>query len=146
MPEYLAPGVYVEEIELGTRPIEGVSTSTAGLLGPTERGPVAPQLLTNFLQYMQIFGGFLDTSHLAYAVDGFFRNGGQRCFVGRIIGSGAATAAVDLGPVRAEAVGPGEWGNRIFVKVEDGSLTATRPELFKLTLYYWRTLPPSPPD
>jgi phage tail sheath protein FI len=142
MPEYLAPGVYVEEIELGTRPIEGVSTSTAGLLGPTERGPAAPQLLTNFLQYTQIFGGFLDTSHLAYAVDGFFRNGGQRCFVGRIIGSGAATAAVDLGPVRAEAIGPGEWGNRIFIKVEDGSLTATRPELFKLALYYWRTLPP----
>jgi Bacteriophage tail sheath protein len=146
MPEYLAPGVYVEEIELGSRPIEGVSTSTAGLLGPTERGPVAPQLLTNFLQYTQLYGGFLDNSHLAYAVDGFFRNGGQRCFVGRIVGSGAATPALDLGPMRAEAIGPGEWGNRVFVKVEDGSLTATRPELFKLTLYYWRTLPPAPPD
>src|SRR5262245_11099191 len=146
MAEYLAPGVYVEEIELGTRPIEGVSTSTAGFLGPTERGPVAPQLLTNFLQYTQLYGGFLDTSHLAYAVDGFFRNGGQRCFMGRIVGSGAATARFDLGPVRAEAIGPGEWGNRIFVKVENGSLWLAEPsprsELFKLTLYYWRMPPP----
>ena len=33
MPEYLAPGVYVEEIPSGAKPIEGVSTSTAGLLG-----------------------------------------------------------------------------------------------------------------
>ena len=39
MPEYLAPGVYVEEIEMGGKPIEGVSTSTAGFLGETERGP-----------------------------------------------------------------------------------------------------------
>jgi phage tail sheath protein FI len=143
MPEYLAPGVYVEEIELGTRPIEGVSTSTAGFLGPTERGPVTPQLLTNFLQYTQLYGDFLATSYLAYAVDGFFRNGGQRCFVGRIAGEGAAPAArTDLGPIQMEAIGPGVWGNRIYVTVEDGSLTVTRPELFKLTIYYWRTLPP----
>src|SRR5262245_35857599 len=101
MPEYLAPGVYVEEIDLGVRPIEGVSTSTAGFLGPTERGPVAPQFLTSFPQYTQVFGGFLAGSFLAHAVDGFFRNGGQRCFVGRITGNGAATAEFDLGPVRA---------------------------------------------
>ena len=39
MPEYLTPGVYIEEFEIGARPIEGVSTSTAGFLGQTERGP-----------------------------------------------------------------------------------------------------------
>ena len=39
MPEYLAPGVYVEEIERGPKPIEGVATSTAAFLGATERGP-----------------------------------------------------------------------------------------------------------
>jgi hypothetical protein len=142
MPEYLAPGVYVEEIDLGAKPIEGVSTSTAGFLGPTERGPVSPQLLVGFTQFTQVYGGFVEGSYLAYAVDGFFRNGGQRCFVGRIVGTGATSAAFDLGPVRAEAVGPGAWGNNIFVKVEDASLSATRAELFRLTVYYWRTQPP----
>ena len=48
MPEYLAPGVYVEEIQTGNKPIEGVSTSTSGLVGVTERGPVnVPQLVTS---------------------------------------------------------------------------------------------------
>ena len=37
MPEYLAPGVYIEEIEIGAKPIEGVSTSTAGFLGIAEK-------------------------------------------------------------------------------------------------------------
>ena len=51
MPEYLAPGVYVEEIEIGAKPIEGVSTSTLGFLGETERGPVAARLVTNFEEF-----------------------------------------------------------------------------------------------
>ncbi len=46
MPEYLAPGVYIEEVRRGVRPIEGVSTSTAGFLGATQRGPETPRLIT----------------------------------------------------------------------------------------------------
>ncbi len=42
MPEYLSPGVYVEEYEIGPRPIEGVGTSTAGFIGMTERGQLKP--------------------------------------------------------------------------------------------------------
>src|SRR6185295_14424692 len=56
MPEYLSPGVYVEEIEIGGKPIEGVSTSTAAFLGQTERGPVAPQLITGFGEYQRVYG------------------------------------------------------------------------------------------
>ena len=76
MPEYLAPGVYIEEISIGAKPIEGVSTSTAGFLGQTERGPVDLRLVTGFGQYQGLYGGYIDNSYLAYAVDGFFRNGG----------------------------------------------------------------------
>ncbi len=43
MPEYLYPGVYVEEIDTGNKPIEGVSTSTAGFLGIAERGATTPR-------------------------------------------------------------------------------------------------------
>ena len=57
MPEYLAPGVYVEEIDTGSKPIEGVSTSTAGMIGVTERGPVnVPILLTSLGDYTRWFG------------------------------------------------------------------------------------------
>jgi uncharacterized protein len=34
--DYFAPGVYVEEIDRGSRPIEGVSTAVAGFVGFTE--------------------------------------------------------------------------------------------------------------
>src|SRR5215470_2786024 len=97
MPEYLAPGVYVEEIEIGGKPIEGVSTSTAAFLGETERGPAPPdappRLIAGWEEYRRIFGGYSwktggkdSSSNLPYAVDGFFANGGKRCYVGRVVG------------------------------------------------------------
>ena len=91
MPEYLAPGVYIEEIEIGAKPIEGVSTSTAGFLGMAERGPLnKPTLVTSFAEYQRIFGGYLKEAdygkkrYLPYAVEGFFANGGQRVYVSRV--------------------------------------------------------------
>ena len=90
MPEYLAPDVYVEEIDTGSKPIEGVSTSTAGMLGVAERGPTnVPILVTSFGEYTRWFGGLLDPAvyvnpanprdlhcFLPHAVQGFFTNGG----------------------------------------------------------------------
>jgi hypothetical protein len=91
MPEYLSPGVYVEEFEIGAKPIEGVSTSTAGFVGMTEMGPLdKPTLVTNFGEYQRIFGGYLDQKdygnkcYLPYSVEGFFSNGGQRLYVTRV--------------------------------------------------------------
>lgn len=91
MPEYLSPGVYVEEFEIGAKPIEGVSTSTAGFVGMTEMGPInKPTLVTNFGEYQRIFGGYLDYKtygnkcFLPYSVEGFFSNGGQRLYVTRV--------------------------------------------------------------
>lgn len=92
MPEYLAPGVYVEEVERGAKPLEGVSTSTAGFLGPTERGPTDPRLLTSFADFERTYGGHLPDSHLATGVEGFFANGGKRCYVGRIAAGDEQTA------------------------------------------------------
>ncbi|HLN83270.1 MAG TPA: phage tail sheath family protein, partial [Candidatus Binatia bacterium] len=85
MPEYLAPAVYVEEIDTGNKPIEGVSTSTAGMIGVTERGPAGvPILVTSYGEYVRWFGerlnraDFGDHCYLPHAVDGFFTNGGKR--------------------------------------------------------------------
>lgn len=151
MPEYLAPGIYIEEISIGAKPIEGVSTSTAGFLGQTERGPVELRLVTGFGQYQRLYGGFIDSSYLAYAVDGFFRNGGQRCYIGRILGKDAKTAssAFNKGTTQAitvSALGPGDWGKRIAVKVDDASLKSIKPELFKLTVAYWSDTPATSVD
>lgn len=104
MPEYLAPGVYVEEVPSGNKPIEGVSTSTAGMVGVTARGPVnEPTLVTSFAAFARRFGGYLDhriftngRDLLPYAAEGFFTNGGQRLYVTRIVGDNAAFAEVDL--------------------------------------------------
>ncbi len=57
MPDYLHPGVYVEESGCNPRPIEGVPTSTAAFLGETERGPVKPRLVTSYEEYERWFGG-----------------------------------------------------------------------------------------
>ena len=59
MPEYPSPGVHVEEISAQAPPIEGVSTSTAGFLGPTGRGPESPQPATCILDYQHWFGGYV---------------------------------------------------------------------------------------
>jgi len=154
MPEYLAPGVYVEEIEIGAKPIEGVSTSTAGFLGQTERGPVGTRLVTGFEQFLRLYGGYIEESDLAYAVEGFFRNGGQRCFIGRIVGSGAAESSLTMTSgdteegeegeedlIEVKALGPGTWGDKIAVKVADASLSKTG--LFKLIVAYGKDVTPT---
>jgi uncharacterized protein len=141
LPEYLTPGVYPEEIERGPGSLLSLSTSTAGFLGPTEIGPVSPRLITSMNSFNKIYGGFLENSFLAYAVRGFFENGGEnkRCFVARIasIKDGTATKDIMIGTnkLKIQAIGPGRWGGRIYYKVEPAS---TKKEgLFKLTLIYF---------
>jgi phage tail sheath protein FI len=95
MPEYLAPGVYVEETSFRAKSIEGVSTSTAGFVGPTRYGPVdgVPELVTSFAEYERLYGTadrleFATESEsinqLALGVRAFFDNGGRRVYISRI--------------------------------------------------------------
>src|SRR2546426_1615182 len=94
MPEYLAPGVYVEEVSYRSKLIEGVSTSTAGFVGPARYGPVGrmPILITSFAEFVRTFGtrdqlSFKNEnpSHnfLAHAVQAFFENRGRRVYLPR---------------------------------------------------------------
>ncbi len=117
MPQYLSPGVYIEELDVGPHPIQGVSTSTTGMVGVTVRGPTGgkPVLVTTFNDYQRIFGGFLPVPDASLvrqwgsaanleggawwlfplAVKAFFDNGGQLLYVKRVFsgGTGGATAA-----------------------------------------------------
>jgi len=147
MPEYFTPGVYMEEFEIGARPIEGVSTSTAGFLGLTERGPTKPpKLVTSLAQFMRIYGGYIKESYLAYAVDAFFQNGGQRCFIGRIVRKTAKVSTKTKDPLTFTAVGKGSWGDRVGIRIIKGTSdpddeNETGKKVFNLTVAYWKDKP-----
>ncbi|MDX1413888.1 MAG: phage tail sheath family protein [Candidatus Promineifilaceae bacterium] len=123
MPEYLAPGVYVEEVSSGIKPIEGVSTSTAGFIGMAERGPEYPRLVASFSEFQRLYGGYIpDDSYLAYAIQGFFSNGGQRCYIARVVNENAAAAQGTLSAaVAVAALGRGSFGNNITVTISPAS-------------------------
>lgn len=104
MPEYLAPGVFVEEVSYRAKSIEGVGTSVAGLVGPTRTGPLRgkPELLTSFADFVRIYGDASDLvltggtvlNHTAIAAKAFFDGGGTKLFVSRVI-SGVNTTDAD---------------------------------------------------
>jgi phage tail sheath protein FI len=134
MPSYLSPGVYVEEVSSGSKPIEGVGTAVAAFVGFAERGPVnTPTLVTNWTQYTGSFGDFIEGSYLAHAVYAYFLNGGGACYVVRIgAEEGAANASVAMGELpsaadkgqpalRISAIEGGTAGDDIQVEVTDPS-------------------------
>ena len=110
MPNYRAPGVYVEEVPGGTRPFGRVGTSSAGFVGvaPGKDAPrdvVVP--IDNWTQFVRVFVGDADTgTHLSTAVHGFFANGGSRAYVVNV-GTGGnltGTAKKPTGLTLLEAV------------------------------------------
>src|SRR5262245_12447419 len=143
MPEYLAPGVYIEEIERGPKPIEGVATSTAAFLGETERGPVWPRLVTSYNEYLRLFGDvFANGKYMPHGVKGFFDNGGRRVYITRVTGPGAAEATATFGDFNVKAIGPGTAGNRIWVRVGPGTIKVNNKSIgFRVQAFYWDRLP-----
>lgn len=136
MPEYLAPGVFVEEVSFRAKSIEGVGTTTTGFVGPCRYGPIdlEPDLLTSLVEFERVYGGkaqlnFSDDgatdNYLWNAVRAFFEEGGKRCYVARAFNRGgdpaqeaavltAATARLTTAwppaNVRIRARFPGEAG------------------------------------
>ena len=134
MAEYLSPGVYVEEFESGSKPMEGVGTSTAGFIGLAERGPVGgvPQLITSPADFKRTYGGYLSENEfgeyrfLAYAVDQFFMNGGSRAFVTRVAPSDAVCAKGSSKVLDIAAKDPGAWGDDIRIVAAPASKAKTQ--------------------
>jgi phage tail sheath protein FI len=85
MPTYLSPGVYMEEVSAGAKPIEAVGTATAAFVGFTEKGPVnEPILVTSWPQYTREFGEFVEGAYLPLAMFNYFLNGGGNAYVVRV--------------------------------------------------------------
>ncbi len=139
MPEYLAPGVYVEEVSFRSKSIEGVPTSTTGFAGMTRYGPVRytggprsyePRLITSFTEFERVYGGLTPLAvgavqrlpFLAHAARAFFDNGGKRLYVSRVFTPrdaltdlGVASRSIVDGTLTAtwKARWPGSYGNAL---------------------------------
>jgi uncharacterized protein len=130
MPNYRSPGVYVEEVQSGSRPIEGVGTATAAFIGITADGPYnKPIKVTNWGQYVRTFGEWADGAYLPHAVYQYFNNAGGSCYIIRIGENGSVepqrasaelTSAVKagLGVYKIEAREQGLAGDGISVRIE----------------------------
>jgi phage tail sheath protein FI len=154
MPERLHPGVYIEEVPSGVRPIEGVSTSTAAFIGKAEMGALnQPVLVTNLQEYQAKYGSFLRDSFLSHALLAFFNNGGKKAYVLRVAGAGAAAAAIAIRDRKAapattltiRAINEGAWGNKLDIVITNG--TADPDNEFNIQVFRDRSdlVPPQTP-
>jgi phage tail sheath protein FI len=132
MPSYLHPGVYVEEVPSGSRPIEGVATSVAAFIGAANRGAVGdPILVGSFEDYVAEFGDIESESDaMGLAVQAYYLNGGGAAFICRlasgatsassVILNDAATGLVDVLTVTANS--PGTWADSLYAKASNPKL------------------------
>jgi phage tail sheath protein FI len=130
------PGVYVEEVPSGARPIAGVATSIAAFIGRTKKGDLADRplaMITSYADFVERFGGVWDKSRLGHAVQDFYLNGGKQALICRVYGpppgpgaDGVAHIAFGAGQkkVAVAAASPGAWGNGIRVKVDHRGVPA----------------------
>ncbi len=125
------PGVYVEEVSSGVRPITVASTSTAAFVGQAERGSITEAVrIFSFTEFQNLYGGFMSSSFLAHSVFQFFNNGGSIAYIVRVAGENTATANAVLSDratapqatMTISAVSPGVWGNAIEIEITDGTV------------------------
>jgi len=153
VPSYLAPGIYIEEISSGSRPIAPVGTSTAAFVGVTGKGPVNnATLVTNLAEFEKKFGGPFrilkgaQEHYLYYAVKHFFEQGGNRSYVVRIVHYQDPEVAATIQAVAASrpfagtlpdgtavspaltvsAINPGLWGQELEARVVNSSRFSVR--------------------
>jgi uncharacterized protein len=139
------PGVYIEEIPSGVRTITGVATSITAFIGRALKGEIdEPVRVQSFGDFERLFGGLWDKSPMSYAIEQFFRNGGQDAIVVRVYKEDAAAAnkgrsSVSLAPLILSAASPGEWGKTLKAAVDyntreaEEGITANL-KLFNLTV------------
>jgi uncharacterized protein len=143
MSRYQTPGVYFEW--LNTQPVELQiqRTDITGFVGICQRGPLhSPQKIESWTQFTSIFGGCIPQAYLAYAVQGFFANGGRTCHVVRVADPATTRHAWANIPYRTgksgqdmqiaiclRSITPGTWAHQI-----DARLLFSGTERFSLTL------------
>lgn len=132
------PGVYVEEVPSGVRPISGVSTSDTAFVGYFARGPLnAPTKVTSLTEAERVFGKPLATGEAALQLAAYFANGGGVAWVVRVATAPVKAATETFGKLVVTAASEGAWGNAIRVIIDhDVAPPADQPaaSYFNLTL------------
>jgi len=140
-------GINLVEVDGRATPsIQGASTSVAGFLARTHRGvPGAVRTVTNFTEFVEYFGGYKSDAFGAYAIKGFFDNGGALAYVARIVKEDVATAAtvavasnpglVVTAAYRGHA-DPGVWGNGLRVQTTVNPASNGDPSTWNLIVEY----------
>lgn len=139
------PGVFLEERPPLTIPPAGtISTSTAAIIGASNRGPTTPTLVESYADFQRLFGDVVGaSSELPFQTYALFANGGSRAFCARVTGAGAAVAtrtltdraAVPVATLVVNAANPGEWGNGLYIDITDTPGSGTPATQFDLTVY-----------
>ena len=90
---YLTPGVYVEEVPSGSATLSAGATAVAAFVGFTAKAPkddpadpdgLKPRLVTNWMQFEELYGGFVPGAMLPHSVYGYFNNGGSMAYIVRV--------------------------------------------------------------
>jgi phage tail sheath protein FI len=136
---YLYPGVYVEEIPSGVRPIAGAATSDTAFVDYFPRGTTERAVrITSLTDFEREFGGLNANSEASYAIQQYYLNGGRVSWVVRVLApdsdvaarvlgstqvyqgmSGAGSGAgVDGATLTVSASSPGSWGNNVQVAID----------------------------
>jgi phage tail sheath protein FI len=155
MAVYQTPGVYVEWLDRNPQQIVLRRTDVAGFVGIAERGPVQrPIKIESNRQFFTTFGDARRDSYLAYAVAGFFENGGRTCWVVRVADETARAASVRVfvaghAPFVLQATSPGAWGKRIEIEAVWGrdaivGLVARLPDRMPQAIDLTVAAPPDP--
>lgn len=137
------PGVYVEEVLNPIQSIVGPNSNTvAAFVGPNDRGPLIPTLVTSWSDYVTKFGSWNTTASndLPIGVFLYFQNGGSQAYVTRIVGASAAKATRTLSDragtpiptLTLDAINEGTWGNNLNVSVTDSTIAG----LFNIIVYF----------
>ena len=135
MPAYLHPGVYVEEIPSGAKPIEAVGTSIAAFVGAAKKGPAGePELVHSWDDYEKTFGPIASVNDaMGLSVSAFYLNGGKDAYIARLVSTNPPAAAATLA-VNGEGAGVGEvleisatcvgtWGNEVYIRIVKSNAT-----------------------
>jgi hypothetical protein len=146
----MKPGVLIERVDASRVPPVVLRTDVAAFIGIAQRGPLdMPVPIESMRQFSAHFGDFIGGGYLAYAVRGFFENGGRRCWVVRVaqrefadssdgladggeaMAAGARAAAIDINDtlgrraLRITASSPGSWGNTLSLEWSASGQTIT---------------------
>jgi hypothetical protein len=131
---YLHPGVYLEEVGGGARPVDAVATSIAAFVGEAVRGPVGePTLVHSLDEYESWFGPLASAADaMGLAAGAFYRNGGKDAYFVRVADPASEStrpASIDLDgeaaskPLTVLAASAGAWGNDLFVRIKKAAAT-----------------------